>query len=371
MNENILNSKVLILDDNSENLNVLYNYLHKIGYKVYVMQDPINAVKQIPDIMPDLILLDIMMPEMDGFEVCKILKSKDKTKSIPIIFITALTETADKLKGFKLGAVDYITKPFEYGEVSARIRTHLTILKQSQKLNELNDALQKSNEAKDQLFSIISHDLKTPFSGFLGLVKLMIEDFENMESDDMKLNLESIHSAAKRLYALLENLLEWSRLQAGKINFNPENVNLFDTVNNVLNIYESILQKKRISIKNNIIPSYYLNADSNMLQTILRNLINNAIKYTHKNGLITLDADETENDIQIIISDTGIGMRENRLETLFSIKHKMSAKGTEGEEGTGLGLILTENLIRKHGGTIRAESIYSKGSSFIFNLPKA
>jgi CheY-like chemotaxis protein len=213
---------ILAVDDTPENLETLFNYLDQRGFTVLLVQNGENALKQAQTCHPDIILLDVMMPGVNGFDICRRLNANEMTCHIPVIFMSALSETVDKLQGFAVGGVDYITKPIHCEEVEARIKTHLMLRRLQQELQkknmilvEKNEQLQAVNASKDRFFSIISHDLRTPFVTLIGLTQVLTEEFETYPKEDLKSLLVKVQKTSEIFYALLENLLTWSRCQTG------------------------------------------------------------------------------------------------------------------------------------------------------------
>jgi len=228
--EKTTRATILLVDDNTHNLNVLLDYLSDSDFETLIAPDGERALQQIEYVRPDLILLDVMMPGIDGFETCRRLKANETTKDIPVIFLTALSETVDKLKGFEVGGVDYITKPFQYKEVLARVNAHLTIRRQEKQLQKKNRQLEELNATKDKFFSIISHDLKNLLAGLISYPEILQDKIETYSPDDIKQAFDLIQRSHKKLYALLENLLTWSRIQMGVMKSQPERFNVRDTV---------------------------------------------------------------------------------------------------------------------------------------------
>ena len=219
---------VLVVDDNPTNLQVLLESLKQTGSKILVARSGESAIQQAEYGKPDLILLDVMMPGMDGFETCRRLKTRDAFKEIPVIFMTALTETADKIKGFQAGGVDYVTKPLQHEEVLARVATHLTMRRLQQQLQEQHLLLQEKhaqlqaiNASKDKFFSIISHDLRSPLSAVLVGLRMLTDPESGLSGEDKEDVIRDARDTTERLYDLLENLLVWSRIQRGLMEFAP------------------------------------------------------------------------------------------------------------------------------------------------------
>jgi len=361
---------VLIVDDRIENLHVLINCLNEADFETFIAQDGEGAIQQLDYILPDIILLDIMMPGIDGYETCCRLKEKKKTRDIPVIFMSALSETVDKVKGFKVGAVDYVVKPFQQEEVLARINLQLTLQRQKKELSELNARLTESNAAKDKFFSIIAHDLRGHFNSLIGGTDLLIQFFHKLAEEEKVRLLTDIHIASKEAYTLLSNLLEWSRSQTGRIVCDPIKINLKAVINTNLSLFKQAVKEKHIDIINEIREDIFIYADESMLNTVIRNLISNSVKFTHSGGRVSIRAENVGNLIEVSVSDTGIGMKEDEVRKLFRTDCHHSSRGTAEEHGTGLGLILCKEFVEKNGGKIWIESNEGKGTSSYFTLPQ-
>lgn len=250
-------------------------------------------------------------------------------------------------------------------------------------LNSLNNSLQvevaerKSaeeelkliNAQKDKFFSIIAHDLKSPFHGILGYAELLAEDYKNLSEDERITFINDIYDISKSTFRFLENLLEWSRIQTGRIEFEPQAIDLNKEIFEIFNILFAFAMQKKISLQNNVKPGMSVFADENMLNLILRNLLSNAIKFTEENGKVIITSSNNGNFIEISVVDNGIGISTDNLAKLFRIDTQYTSKGTKNEEGTGLGLLLCKEMIEINKGTIRVQSEIGKGTSFIFTLP--
>lgn len=354
--------QILVVDDSTKNLQLVSNVLYENGYNVTITTSGIQALESIKSQIPDLILLDVHMPEMDGFEVCRQLKLDDSTKEIPIIFLTAEVDPEKIVYGFNLGAIDYVIKPFNMTELLVRISTHLEIVESRKKLLDLNIT-------KDKLLSIIAHDLKNPFAVILLNAEILEMLIEQNNLEKIKSVANSIIESVQKGNALLENLLEWSRSQIGLIDYNPTHIDLNGIVKNCFELLILSAEKKSIHLINSVPPQTIIFGDLNILSTIVRNLLSNAIKFTSREGKVEISIEKKENEWIISVSDTGIGMSTNTINKLFSLGEKNSRPGTAGEKGTGLGLILCKEFVEKHGGRIWVESEEDKGSCFKFTLP--
>ncbi len=356
------NNYILIVDDNPRNIQLLAKVLTEADYKIEFALNGYEALEWIKNKTFNLVLLDIMMPEMNGYEVCQKMKEIPGTKEIPVIFLTALDSSESITKAFETGGVDYVSKPFNTHELLSRIKTHIDINLQRQKLAELN-------ATKDKFFSIIAHDLKSPFSGLLGLSEYLIEYIENKHHDDAYKIAKTMNETLQLNYSLLENLLLWARSQTGKIEFYPELVNINEIARNIVSIIKINSDQKKIKLETAIEPDLNVVVDENMLSTILRNILNNAVKFTPENGHISLTIKKENSNIMFVVSDSGVGIPKNRLSSIFNIDKKVSTLGTNNEQGTGLGLMLCKEFVEKHNGAIGVESKENEGSSFWFTLP--
>jgi two-component system sensor histidine kinase/response regulator len=360
---------ILLVDDSPTNLHVLLSYLKDSGFETLIARSGEGALRQVEYAQPDIILLDVMMPGIDGFETCRRLKNNEATREIPILFMTALSDTVDKVRGFEAGGVDYITKPLQHEEVLARINTHLMIRNLQKQLQEKNRELRELNASKDKFFSIIAHDLRNPFAALLGFTRMAAEGLQNWSRDEIQRMVEDLGNSAETLYELLENLLNWSRLQRGVMEYFPDLVDIAYTVERNMELFATIARQKKITLTSSLEPEIFVFADGKMIDTVIRNLLSNALKFTNAGGNIEISAAYDDSEITIAVADTGVGIPEADLPKLFQLDVKYSNVGTAGEQGTGLGLLLCRDLIEKNQGTIWVESTIGVGTTFKFTLP--
>ena len=236
-------------------------------------------------------------------------------------------------------------------------------------LNTSNEELSKANVTKDKFFTIIAHDLKNPFNSILGFANLLYDDYDGYDDNEKRDLIKSLKNSAESAYKLLENLLEWSRLQRGKLPYSPEKANISQIVNYTIDSVNSSAKQKSITISSHIPEKYFANVDNYMVTAVFRNLLSNAIKFTPRNGSINFLLNRDDNFYEIIIEDTGIGISNKVISKIFELESNYTTKGTEGEKGTGLGLILCREFVEKNGGKIWVESEQGKGSRFYFTLP--
>lgn len=251
----------------------------------------------------------------------------------------------------------------------ANARKYQVILEQKNQIEHYSKELQNTNNSKDKFFSIIAHDLKGPFNSLLGFSELLSEEIEAGDITNTKKFVSIIHEKLNETYNLLINLLEWAQSQTERIKFTPQKISIYKAVNEITKLFSEQAAKKNIKLEVNISEDFEVFADVNMLNTIFRNLVSNAIKFTKKNGKVTIAAYLKNNTIEINVKDTGLGMAASAIEKLFSIATNESTPGTSGEKGTGLGLILCKEFVEMHKGEIWVESELGNGSVFYFTIP--
>ncbi len=246
--------------------------------------------------------------------------------------------------------------------------TEIELRNSVKELLKTKKELEIINANKDKFFSIIAHDLRSPFMALMGISQMISEDMDSMSVKELKEMTDVVYNSTHNLFKLLENLLNWSRLQMGSYKIHYSNINLKKVSNTVVTLLELAARKKGIILRNNVFDTIAY-ADDDCVKTILRNLVNNAIKFTNRGGVINLSSKIIDDFIEISVEDNGVGMREKMLENLFSITEKISEVGTEEETGTGLGLILCKELVEKNNGKLNVKSEFGKGSIFSFTLP--
>ena len=354
---------LLIVDDTPDNVKVLRAFLHSAGFDVLIAEDGDEGIQVVEYAMPDLILLDIMMPNMNGFDVCRHLKSQQKTKDIPIIFMTALTEMVDKLKGFELGAADYITKPFHQQEVLARVKAHITLRKQQQQL-------QKRNLELDAFAHTVAHDLKNPLGAIANLCDLFLEKYPVNTPIDAKgiKNIEFIEKGAQKGLSTIKALLMLSGVS--------RQPNLVIEPLDMAKIVESVLEERLISLKQNLkgeidLPNSWAVAKgyAPWIEEIWFNYLINGLKYGGQPPHLTLGADyQSNNMIRFWVKDNGKGLSPENIARLFTPFTRLHQKRVEGH---GLGLSIVQQIVEKLGGQAGVESEVGQGSLFYFTLPVA
>lgn len=372
MNENPfpLDQSVLIVDDNPNNIRVLADYLETHGFKILVARDGESGINKAIYAQPSLILLDVMMPDIDGFETCRRLKANSTTQHIPVIFMTALTDVEDKVRGFAAGAVDYVTKPLQQEEVLARVSTHLKIQALTESLQQANARLMQMNVEKDKFFSILAHDLRGPFLPLLGSAELLYRRSRQLTPERVADMGEAIYQSGQRIMDLLENLLRWGQMQIGRVEFQPTALNVAELIKQNFDLLAANAKTKQIELLCTSITPMLVFADSHMLNFVLRNLITNAIKFTQPEGQIRVSWEAVEAGfVTMQVQDNGVGMTEKVLQSLFRMDMRHTSRGTANETGTGLGLLLCQEMVTRNGGRIWIKSREGKGTAVSFTIP--
>ena len=370
---------VLIIDDNPVNLRILADYLEAYGYGVLVARDGQSGLDKAEFARPDLILLDIMMPGIDGFETCRLLKQNEKTNNIPVIFMTALSEMEHKLEGFEAGAVDYVTKPLQQKEVLARIRTHLRLRELTEELEELvagrtaelesaYQALSKMDKTKGDFISIMSHELRTPLAVIDGYTQLLQESAPIQDDEELSMLVDNILKGTTRMLRTMNDIFDVTRIDNGVMNPFREKVQLTAVFDDLSKKLQPALAGRDIVIEHNGLDEMpIIRADTSLIIKLFYHLLVNAIKYTPDGGRVIVDAcicnTETGTEAKIIISDNGIGIDPSQLDLIFEKfyqtgKVNLHSSGTTTFKGggPGLGLAIAKGIVDAHNGRIWAES---------------
>jgi two-component system, sensor histidine kinase and response regulator len=368
--------KILIVDDNPINIDVLCKTLESDNYKISVVLNGENTLKVASKFLPDLILLDIMMPGIDGFEVCRLLKKDKITRDIPIIFITAKTEVEDIVKAFEMGAVDYITKPINQQEVMARVKTHLTLTnlistkgKLIAELESNNKKLVEVNELKDKFLGMAAHDLRNPLSAIRGFSELMLEEMPISNNEEAEELLTLIRESSQHMMEMVEDLLDYSVIETGNLELQLRKHSIKEFVESRIKVSQYLAERKNIQIQEVIeeVPDTIF--DKRRMSQVLDNLLSNAIKYSHSGTSVTVKVEAAGQNIEFMVKDEGQGIPPEEQSRLFQSFPKLSSKPTGGEKSVGLGLTIVKKIIDAHGGSLKVESEPGVGSIFLFSLP--
>lgn len=356
--------KVLLVDDTPANIDVLSKTLRPEGYKLAIAQNGEKALKVAEHFQPDLILLDVMMPPgMDGIETCVQLKTKPATQNTPIIFITAKTEVEDIVRGFQVGGVDYILKPFHREEVCARVKTQLQLQFSLNRLIEMNTE-------KNKFIGATAHDLRNPLSGLLGFCDLLLDKKETINPDERQEYLTIIRNGCADALLTVNRLLDTTSINQGSLTLNFQTSSITRLIRNRLTLHYLKAEKKNLTLRTDYaeIPEIYL--DSKRINQVLDTLLDNAIKFSPLGSQINITVTQEYRTIKISIQNFGPEIstqNQTRLFQYFQTSDK--SKHTDAEEAYGLGLAIAKQVINAHHGKLEVNSGPGLGVIFSFTLP--
>ncbi len=365
---------ILIVDDVEQNVAVISQILRNAGHNVMAAFSGETAIRMVQKRQPDLILLDIMMPGMTGFETCENLKESPATADIPVIFLSALTETDTKVKGFEVGGVDYITKPFQESEVLARANVHLKIRWLEEERARHIAQLTERNADKDRLMQIVSHDLRSPLGGIRGLAEILLESDDDLNAATVREFSKIITTTTDGLLDLVNDLLDLAKIESGKVNLNITEFDFAETVKYSSDLVRLVALKKGVFLNAEYPDEPILvKADEPKLKQTINNLLSNAIKFTPKGGnveiIVEKGKEKNSKNILITVRDSGMGISEEMLKTVFEKFGDHQRNGTHGEKGSGLGLSIVKSFVELHNGTVKLESKVGEGTAFHLTLP--
>lgn len=362
--------KILIVDDVMSNVLLLKVLLTNEKFAIATASNGRQALEQVEKENPDLVLLDVMMPDMSGFEVAQHLKSNPQTAEIPIIFLTALNSTADIVKGFQVGANDFISKPFNKEELIIRVTHQISLVAAKRLILSKTEELQRTIAGRDKLYSVIAHDLRSPMGSIKMVLNMLILNlpFEKIGAEMYEL-LTMANQTTEDVFSLLDNLLKWTKSQIGKLNVVYQDVDLVEVTDGVIEVFSMVASLKKIRIREMKPERMMVNADIDMLKTVVRNLLSNAIKFSKENSEILVKMEEVNGMAVVSVQDHGCGISEEGQKKLLHADTHFSTFGTNNEEGSGLGLLLCKDFVVKNGGKLWFTSKEGEGSIFSFSIP--
>lgn len=366
----VIDHTILVVDDVVSNVLLLKVLLTNEKFKVVTANNGKDALVQAAEKQPDLILLDVMMPEMNGFEVSEKLKANPVTQNIPIIFLTALNTTSDIVKGFKVGANDFISKPFNKEELVIRVTHQISLVAAKRIILRQTEELRKTIMGRDKLYSVIAHDLRSPMGSIKMVLNMLILSLPPSQiGEEMYQMLSMANQSTEDVFALLDNLLKWTKSQIGKLNVVYQDFNIVENIASVIEIFNLVAGIKNIKLRYLGDDKIEVHADIDMMKTIMRNLLSNAIKFSYNDSEIVVGARIVDDSVVVSVRDSGKGMSEEDQRKLLNTETHFSKYGTNNEEGSGLGLLLCLDFAVKNGGRLWFESEEGKGSTFYFSVP--
>lgn len=362
--------KILIVDDVMSNVLLLKVLLTNEKFAIATASNGRQALEQVEKENPDLVLLDVMMPDMSGFEVAQHLKSNPNTADIPIIFLTALNSTADIVKGFQVGANDFISKPFNKEELIIRVTHQISLVAAKRLILSKTEELQRTIVGRDKLYSVIAHDLRSPMGSIKMVLNMLILNLPSEKiGAEMYELLTMANQTTEDVFSLLDNLLKWTKSQIGKLNVVYQDVDLVEVTDGVIEIFSMVASLKKIRIREMKPEKMMVNADIDMLKTVVRNLLSNAIKFSKENSEVLVKMEEVDGMAVVSVQDHGCGISEEGQKKLLHTDTHFSTFGTNNEEGSGLGLLLCKDFVVKNGGKLWFTSKEGEGSIFSFSIP--
>jgi len=361
--------KILIVDDVVSNVLLLKILLTNEKFQVCTANCGNMCIEQAKAENPDLILLDVMMPDISGFDTAVILKKDPATADIPIIFLTALNNPSDLVHGFQVGANDFLTKPFNKEELVVRVMHQITLVAAKRLIQQQNEELRATIANRDKMYSVIAHDLRSPMASIRMVLNLVVTAMSpDMIGPELFELLDKANKESEEVHDLLDNLLKWTKSQTGRLNVVLQDFDLNDVIPGVVEIFEMIATTKKIKLTyEGTNTPLVVRADNDMLKTIVRNFMSNAIKFSPEGGNIEIRMSTQDGFAKVSVHDHGVGIEPERIDSIF---HKgETTYGTGGEEGSGLGLQLCADFARKNGGDVMVESTLGEGSTFSVLVP--
>ena len=363
--------KILIVDDVVSNVLLLKVLLKNLNYQIATANDGLQALSAVETEKPDLILLDVMMPGLNGFEVAEKLKENPETRDIPIIFLTALNATSDVVRGFKAGANDFISKPFHKEELLIRVSHQISLIAARRIIIRQTEELQRTISGRDKLYSVIAHDLRSPIGSIKMVLNMLLLNLPASSiGKDMHEMLNMANRMTEEVFSLLDNLLKWAKNRLNKQHVYKQQTDINSIIDSTAEMYVPMAAQKGVKIiLENLDKELVGLVDIDMLKTIIRNLISNAMKFSFEGGTITLSSRSEGDFVTVSVKDTGKGIKKEDQDKLLKQDSHFTTYGTKNEKGSGLGLMLCKDFVELHGGKLWFESEgEGKGTTFLFSM---
>lgn len=426
MEENLSNKNILYVEDSQTQALLLKEDLEKNQFQVRIAKDGLEGLQMLEENLPEIIISDIEMPRMNGYDFCKHVKTDSNKKNIPVVLLTNLTDVQDVIKGIECGADSFLTKPCDMNLLMSTIqnaiknkgitsavskgrlefffdgKTQILDIDQAQitklllstyttaiqknleleeayrNLNKIHQELEKSNEQlktlneqKNQFLGMAAHDLRNPLSVISGFSNYLLTiTQEDLAKENAHQMIEHIYNSSNFMLSLIHDFLDYSVIESGTVSLNLAEINLIDLIQNNMIFFNSLASKKGIKIEFNHplhMPAVF--CDPNKILQVLNNIMTNAIKFSHPDGLLKITITPGEKEVTVSVEDAGIGMSQDMIRSLFQPFSKLKTVGTAGEKGTGLGLAIAYKIVKEHRGTINVKSEMGKGSTFFITIP--
>ncbi len=362
--------KILIVDDVMSNVLLLKTLLGNEKFEIATASHGAQALEMMDTEHPDLVLLDVMMPGMDGFEVAARLKANPATAGVPIIFLTALNSTTDIVKGFKAGASDFISKPFNREELIIRVYHQISLVAAKRIILSKTEELKRTIAGRDKLYSVIAHDLRSPMGSIKMVLNMLILNLPVEKiGQEMYDLLATANQTTENVFSLLDNLLKWTKSQTGKLSVVYQDFDLTSVADSVIEIFNMVAGVKKITIEEDKPAEMMVKGDIDMIKTVIRNLLSNAIKFSNAGSKVQVKVTEKDGFAIVSVRDYGCGIDEESQKKLLRTDIHFTTFGTNNEEGSGLGLLLCQDFVSKNGGKLWFESKKGEGSLFSFSIP--
>jgi two-component system sensor histidine kinase/response regulator len=363
--------RILIVDDDRLNARILASILKPEGYELAVAHSGEECLECYEQFKPDLVLLDVIMPGITGFETCRTLRDRHGDGLAPVVFITAKSESDDVVEGLAAGGVDYLPKPFKGREALARLRTHLQNRLLTEQQRQLVAQLSTANTAKNRLLGMVAHDLRNPLASIRGLADFLSDGTVGKLTDDQLDLVKTIQDTSQSMLTMVNELLDLTVIESGELKIHPEMRPIAELLNKSVYLNNINAAKKGSLIElAGIDADTELCIDSDKVKQVIDNLLSNAIKFSPPSSTIHVAVEQTDGEVSILVRDQGPGIPEGERHKLFKDFGQTSVKPTAGEKSTGLGLAICKRIMESHGGTIAAESVPTGGSIFRITFPR-
>ncbi len=356
-------ANILAVDDTPANLQLLVGLLKEHGYRVRPVPSGVLALQAAEASQPDLILLDITMPEMNGYEVCRRLKENPRLRDIPVLFISAMNEPLDKVRAFQTGGVDYVTKPFHAEEVEARVRTHLTLRQQQKALAESLAKQEKMERMRDSLTHMIVHDMRSPLAVLQMTYDLLGAEFLAGDADAQAMLLNA-RASLSTLTEMVTQMLDLSRLESGQMELDRQPTDLADLARAAVEGVRPLLERRQATVT---APAAVARVDPHIVRRVIGNLLGNALKFSADDGTVDIRVTQVSEGARVEVIDHGPGIAPEHHAKVFEKFGQIA--GAKRHMGSGLGLTFCKLAVEAHGGRIGLTSELGKGCTFWFSLP--